>query len=101
MTLQYCFFISYTKKKKLKQLIVISMRYWNGKISYNLDVIWLFTSWSLWLVSNGASFREEGWNLNDTVWNIKIIAWTSSFCGKITHPNYSFYEFCKEPISFL
>ncbi|XP_058725660.1 uncharacterized protein LOC131596952 [Vicia villosa] len=66
-----------------------------------LGVVWLATTWTIWLVRNEACFRKEAWNVNNTVWNIKHLVWRWSFCGKITHPNYSFYEFCKDPLHFL
>ncbi|XP_058756337.1 uncharacterized protein LOC131629577 [Vicia villosa] len=66
-----------------------------------LGIIWLATIWAIWLVRNGVCFRDDPWNVNNTVWNIKLLAWKWSFCGNITHSNYSFYEFCKEPIYFL
>ncbi|XP_058725467.1 uncharacterized protein LOC131596741 [Vicia villosa] len=66
-----------------------------------LGVVWLATTWTIWLVRNGACFQKEVWNVNNIVWNAKHLAWRWSFCGKITHPNYSFYEFCKDPLHFL
>ncbi|XP_058759651.1 uncharacterized protein LOC131632958 [Vicia villosa] len=66
-----------------------------------LGIIWLATIWAIWLVRNGVCFRDDPWNVNNTVWNIKLMAWKWSFCGNITQSNYSFYEFCKEPIYFL
>ncbi|XP_058734162.1 uncharacterized protein LOC131605881 [Vicia villosa] len=66
-----------------------------------LDIIWFATTWCLWLVRNGACFCKEDWSVNNVVWNIKLLAWRWSFCGKITQPNYSFYEFCKEPLYYL
>ncbi|XP_058778918.1 uncharacterized protein LOC131652934 [Vicia villosa] len=66
-----------------------------------LGLVWLATTWIIWLVRNGVCFRKEEWNVNNTVWNIKHLVWRWSFCGKITHPNYSLYEFCKDPLHFL
>lgn len=62
-----------------------------------LDFVWFATLWSLWGIRNGICFRQEDWNVNNTVWNIKLLVWRWSFCGKISHPNYSFYEFCMDP----
>ncbi|XP_058753180.1 uncharacterized protein LOC131626380 [Vicia villosa] len=66
-----------------------------------LDVVWLATVWSFWLIRNGVRFRKEAWSINNTVWNIKFLVWKWSFCGEITHPNYSFYDFSKDPLLFL
>ncbi|XP_058751967.1 uncharacterized protein LOC131625086 [Vicia villosa] len=66
-----------------------------------LDLVWLATTWSLWLVRNGACFRKEAWSVNNIVWDIKNLVWRWPFCGKTTHPNYSFYEFSKDPIYFI
>ncbi|XP_058750747.1 uncharacterized protein LOC131623741 [Vicia villosa] len=66
-----------------------------------LGVVWLATTWVIWTVKNGSCFRKEAWNVNNIVWNIKHLVWRWSFCGKITHPNYSFYEFCMDPMHFL
>ncbi|XP_058726787.1 uncharacterized protein LOC131598185 [Vicia villosa] len=66
-----------------------------------LNVVWMAITWILWSVRNGWCFRKEPWNVNNIVWNIKILVWKWSFCGKITYPNYSFYEFCMDPIYFL
>ncbi|XP_058725634.1 uncharacterized protein LOC131596917 [Vicia villosa] len=66
-----------------------------------LGVLWLATTWTLWLLRNGVCFRKDSWSVNNIVWNIKFLVWKWSFCGKITHPNYSFYEFWKEPLFFL
>ncbi|XP_058725893.1 uncharacterized protein LOC131597201 [Vicia villosa] len=66
-----------------------------------LDVIWLATTWSIWLSRNGACFRLEDWILDDLVWSIKCLVWRWSFCGEITHANYTYYDFVKEPLRFL
>ncbi|XP_058784513.1 uncharacterized protein LOC131659323 [Vicia villosa] len=66
-----------------------------------LDVVWLATVWSFWLLRNEVRFRKEAWSINNTVWNIKFLVWKWSFCGMITHPNYSFYDFSKDPLFFL
>ncbi|XP_058726139.1 uncharacterized protein LOC131597459 [Vicia villosa] len=66
-----------------------------------LGIIWLATSWAIWLDRNGVCFRNESWNVNDIVWNIKLLAWRWTFCGNITRSNFSFYEFCKDPLFFL
>ncbi|XP_058734049.1 uncharacterized protein LOC131605745 [Vicia villosa] len=65
------------------------------------NIIWFATTWCLWLVRNGVCFRKEAWSVNNVVWNIKLLAWRWSFCGKITQPNYSFYEFSKEPLYYI
>ncbi|XP_058741973.1 uncharacterized protein LOC131614405 [Vicia villosa] len=66
-----------------------------------VDIIWLATTWSLWLSRNVVCFWEEVWNLDDLIWNIKVLVWRWSFCGENTHSNYSFYDFVKDPIRFL
>ncbi|XP_058726829.1 uncharacterized protein LOC131642356 [Vicia villosa] len=66
-----------------------------------LGVVWLAITWAIWLVRNGVCFRNDPWNVDNTVWNIKLLVWKWSYCGKITHPKYSFYEFCKDPVFFL
>ncbi|XP_058765341.1 uncharacterized protein LOC131638809 [Vicia villosa] len=66
-----------------------------------LGVVWLATTWILWLVRNGHCFRKEAWNVNNTVWNIKLLVRKWSFFGKITHPNYTFYEFSMDPLYYL
>ncbi|XP_058726790.1 uncharacterized protein LOC131598181 [Vicia villosa] len=66
-----------------------------------VDVVYLATTRTLWLVRNGVCFREERWNFNDTVWNLKLLVWKWSFCGKITRLNYSFYEFSRMPLLYL
>ncbi|XP_058740846.1 uncharacterized protein LOC131613169 [Vicia villosa] len=63
--------------------------------------VWLATTWTIWLIRNGSCFRKEPWNVNNAVWNIKLLVWKWSFCGKITHPNYSFYEFSMNPLYYL
>lgn len=35
-----------------------------------VDVVWLATTWTLWLTRNVVDFLEEDWDFNDTVWNI-------------------------------
>ncbi|XP_058783485.1 uncharacterized protein LOC131658173 [Vicia villosa] len=77
----------FCKKKKVKE----------GKCG----VIWLAILWIFWLTRNGFCFRNEGWVVDNTVWNIKSLLWKWSFCGEITHPIYSFYEFTKDPLLFL
>ncbi|XP_058726135.1 uncharacterized protein LOC131597454 [Vicia villosa] len=32
-----------------------------------LGVVWLATTWIIWLVRNGGYFRKEAWNVNNTV----------------------------------
>ncbi|XP_058750752.1 uncharacterized protein LOC131623747 [Vicia villosa] len=66
-----------------------------------VDIIWLATSWALWLSRNGVCFREELWSLDNVVWNIKALVWRWSFCGENTHSNFSYYDFVKDPIRFL
>ncbi|XP_058784761.1 uncharacterized protein LOC131659610 [Vicia villosa] len=66
-----------------------------------LGVVWLATNWTIWLLRNGVSFRKDKWSINDTIWNIKMLVWRWTFCGKITHSNFSFYEFSKDPLLFL
>ncbi|XP_058766558.1 uncharacterized protein LOC131640167 [Vicia villosa] len=78
---------SFCKKKKVKV----------GKFG----VVWLATIWILWITGNGICFRNEGWDVNNTIWKIKSLIWKWSFIGKITHPICSFYEFDKDPLLFL
>ncbi|XP_058749849.1 uncharacterized protein LOC131622838 [Vicia villosa] len=66
-----------------------------------LGVVWLAVTWCLWLARNGACFRNDGWSVNNIVWNIKFTVWRWSFCGIITVTNYNFYDFCKDPLLFL
>ncbi|XP_058783876.1 uncharacterized protein LOC131658621 [Vicia villosa] len=66
-----------------------------------VDIIWLATSWAIWLSRNGVCFREELWNFEDVIWNIKAFVWRWSFCGENTHSNFSYYDFVKDPIRFL
>ncbi|XP_058777732.1 uncharacterized protein LOC131651991 [Vicia villosa] len=35
-------------------------------------VFWLATSWIIWLTRNGFCFRNEVWNVNNMIWNIKF-----------------------------
>ncbi|XP_058734072.1 uncharacterized protein LOC131605774 [Vicia villosa] len=77
----------FCKKKKVKE----------GKCG----VIWLAILWIFWLTRNGMCFRNEGWVVDNTVWNIKSLLWKWSFFGEITHPLYSFYEFTKGHLYFL
>lgn len=74
----------------------------NSKVdSGKLDIVWFATVWCLWGVRNAVCFRNGDWNVNNTVWNIKLMAWRWSYCGKCTHSNYSFYDFCMDPLGFL
>lgn len=66
-----------------------------------LDIVWFATIWCIWGMRNAICFRQEQWNVNNTVWNIKLMVWRWSFCGNVKHSKYSFYEFCKEPLFFL
>ncbi|XP_058776498.1 uncharacterized protein LOC131650803 [Vicia villosa] len=64
-------------------------------------MIWLACVWTLWILRNGVRFRKDRWSINDIVWNIKALAWKWMFCGKIAHPNFSYYEFVMDPLFFL
>ncbi|XP_058776799.1 uncharacterized protein LOC131651145 [Vicia villosa] len=64
-------------------------------------MIWLDCVWTLWILRNSVRFRKDRWSVNDIVWNIKSLAWKWMFCGKITHPNFSYYEFVTDPLLFL
>ncbi|XP_058775852.1 uncharacterized protein LOC131650140 [Vicia villosa] len=66
-----------------------------------VDIVWLAITWALWLSRNGVCFREEVWSFDNVVWNIKALVWRWSFYGENTHPNYSYYDFVKDPIRFL
>ncbi|XP_058733713.1 uncharacterized protein LOC131605365 [Vicia villosa] len=66
-----------------------------------LGVLWLATSWIIWLTRNEFCFRNEIWNISNIVWNIKILVWRWSFFGDIAHPNIRFYDFVKDPLSFM
>ncbi|XP_058754112.1 uncharacterized protein LOC131627290 [Vicia villosa] len=66
-----------------------------------LGVFWLATSWVIWLTRNGFCFRNEASNVNNMIWNIKILIWRWSSIGDIAHPNCSFYDFVKDPVSFM
>lgn len=66
-----------------------------------INLIWLVTSWSIWLARNDVCFREEDWSLDDVVWKIKNFVWRWTFCGDITQPNYSFYELAKNLFFFV
>ncbi|XP_058746462.1 uncharacterized protein LOC131619376 [Vicia villosa] len=79
--------------------------YLNGRVKGikdgKLGVFWLATCWVIWLTRNGHCFRNGGWNINNIVWNIKILSWRWSSFGDIAHSNYNFYDFCKDPLSFM
>ncbi|XP_058752491.1 uncharacterized protein LOC131625668 [Vicia villosa] len=79
--------LSFCKMKKVKE----------GK----LGVVWLATLWSLWLYRNGVCFRNEVWNVDNTIWSIKVLVWKWAFIGDITHPICGFYEFNKDPLFFI
>ncbi|XP_058783344.1 uncharacterized protein LOC131658025 [Vicia villosa] len=64
-------------------------------------MIWLACVWTFWTLRNGVRFRKDKWSVNDIVWSIKLLAWKWMFCGNITHPNFSFYEFVMDPVFFL
>ncbi|XP_058764886.1 uncharacterized protein LOC131638343 [Vicia villosa] len=64
-------------------------------------IVWLATTWTLWILRNGVCFRKDNWSVNNTVWNIKELACRWSFHGKINYSNYSFYDFVKDPFRFL
>ncbi|XP_058775284.1 uncharacterized protein LOC131649541 [Vicia villosa] len=66
-----------------------------------LGVVWLAITWCLWIVRNDVCFRNDGWSVNNIVWNIKFTACRWSFCGNITDTNCNFYDFCKDPLCFL
>ncbi|XP_058783702.1 uncharacterized protein LOC131658424 [Vicia villosa] len=55
------------------------------------DCIPLFMEW--YAVSRLKSIKE--------VWKIKFLMWRWSLFGDITHSNCNFYDFCKDPLSFL
>ncbi|XP_058733701.1 uncharacterized protein LOC131605347 [Vicia villosa] len=48
-----------------------------------LDMVWLATAWSIWLGRNGVCFREEDWNFDDLVWNIKILGVCLPYCKQV------------------
>lgn len=54
------------------------------------EFIWLATTWSIWLIRNRIFFRNDAWNVNDTVWSIKFLIWKWTCIGDITYPNSSF-----------
>ncbi|XP_058774314.1 uncharacterized protein LOC131648585 [Vicia villosa] len=64
-------------------------------------VLWMATCWNIWLVRNGIVFRNDTWNINDIVWNTKILAWKWLVIGKISFTNCNFYNFCKDPLLFM
>ncbi|XP_058727132.1 uncharacterized protein LOC131598560 [Vicia villosa] len=64
-------------------------------------IFWLAITWSIWLTRNGVCFRSDGWNVHNTVCNVKNLAWRWESLGDITKPNFSFYEFTKDPLGFL
>ncbi|XP_058763004.1 uncharacterized protein LOC131636414 [Vicia villosa] len=64
-------------------------------------VIWLATTWTIWLCRNGVCFRNDEWNVNDMVWSIKYLVWKWNCIGEITYPNSSFYDFSKDPLLFM
>ncbi|XP_058783985.1 uncharacterized protein LOC131658738 [Vicia villosa] len=64
-------------------------------------VIWLATTWTIWLIRNGVRFRNDEWNVNDMVWSIKFLVWKWNCIGDITYPNSNFYEFSKDPLLFI
>ncbi|XP_058782871.1 uncharacterized protein LOC131657498 [Vicia villosa] len=66
-----------------------------------LGVLWLATCWTIWLTRNGVCFKNDEWNVNDIVWKIKTLVWRWSFLRDITYSNCNFYDFCKDPVSFL
>ncbi|XP_058774199.1 uncharacterized protein LOC131648460 [Vicia villosa] len=74
-------------KKKVKE----------GKIG----VVWFATVWTLWLYRNGVCFRNEVWNVDNTIWSIKVLVWKWAFIGDITHPICDFYEFNKNPLFYI
>ncbi|XP_058752761.1 uncharacterized protein LOC131625940 [Vicia villosa] len=50
--------------------------FWYKKVKDSkLGVVWLATLWTLWLVRNSVCFRNEDWNFNNFVWNIKMLVW--------------------------
>ncbi|XP_058733750.1 uncharacterized protein LOC131605409 [Vicia villosa] len=63
--------------------------------------IWLAIIWSLWLCRNEIIFKDGAWNVRDVVWGCKALLWRWSFIGNITHHNYNFYEFSKNPLLYL
>ncbi|XP_058771631.1 uncharacterized protein LOC131644997 [Vicia villosa] len=69
--------------------------------SGKLGVFWLATTWIIWLTRNAFCFRNEVWNINNMVWSIKFLAWRWSTFGNITYSNCSFYDFYKDPWSYL
>ncbi|XP_058773193.1 uncharacterized protein LOC131647299 [Vicia villosa] len=69
--------------------------------SGKLGVFWLATTWIVWLTRNGICFKNEVWNINNMVWSIKFLVWRWSSYGNITHSNCCFYDFYKDPLSFM
>ncbi|XP_058755548.1 uncharacterized protein LOC131628736 [Vicia villosa] len=84
------FFMEWNSKGRVKGIKV-------GK----LEVFWLATCWIIWLIRNGYCFRNDSWNINNIVWNIKILSWRWSSFGDIAHSNYNFHDFCKDTLSFM
>ncbi|XP_058741567.1 uncharacterized protein LOC131613943 [Vicia villosa] len=66
-----------------------------------LGLLWLATCWIIWLTRNDFCFKNEIWNINDIVWKNKVLLWRWSSFGDITYSNCNFYDFCKDPLSFL
>ncbi|XP_058733972.1 uncharacterized protein LOC131605656 [Vicia villosa] len=66
-----------------------------------LGVFWLAVCWSIWLTRNGFCFRNDKWNINNIVWNIKFLVWRWASYGEIAYSNCNFYDFCKDPLSFM
>ncbi|XP_058775378.1 uncharacterized protein LOC131649643 [Vicia villosa] len=78
---------SFCYKKKVKR----------GK----LGSVWLATLWTLWLHRNKIIFKNFSSNSRDVGWDIKALVWRWAFIGNITHANFNFYEFEKNPLFFL
>ncbi|XP_058741644.1 uncharacterized protein LOC131614032 [Vicia villosa] len=64
-------------------------------------VVWATVCWSIWVNTNAVIFRNERWNIFDSIWNIKLLIWKWSFFGEIAYAKCNFYEFCKDLIHFL
>ncbi|XP_058746830.1 uncharacterized protein LOC131619786 [Vicia villosa] len=63
--------------------------------------IWMVVCWNIWNARNEIIFKNQTVSLSDLRWNIKIKAWKWLMVGDITHTNSNFYNFCKDPFSYL
>ncbi|XP_058784261.1 uncharacterized protein LOC131659033 [Vicia villosa] len=63
--------------------------------------VWLAVLWSLWICRNDIFFNDVEWNARDVTWSCKALLLRWSYTGKITHSNYNFYDFSKNPLLYL